>query len=75
MPPKCYHCNQPRHRSNECPQRRVSNLITDVQENEEFEDSTRPDKNDTEEVYLTEDNDERVNYVVQKGVALSNIFS
>lgn len=66
MAPKCYRCNQPYHCSNECPQRRVANLVIELHEQDDLEETGEQEEKNTKEVYLTEDSGEWVSCIVQK---------
>ena len=61
---KCFKCNQPSHRSNDCPLRKVVHLAKREKEDDNEVCCELDGYGDDEEVY--EDNDEGQNYVVRK---------
>ena len=62
---KCYKYNLPGHRSSDCPQRKMANILEGYNEEKE-EDYEDPEEFEGEEMVVMEDEGEQVNCVIQR---------
>lgn len=65
IPGKCYKCNQPSHKFNDCPHRKLANVATVICEGKDVDEFVDLDDFDGQKIVEEGDEGERVNYVVQ----------